>query len=662
MGISTPNINSMISVQPKKGSLTPTEKPTNVQVFFRAKKEVKIEHHPVLRCQIIEPSISERGEIIASIPIKFSVNAVYSKYNISPSSIINFGALICGARKSTTFTIENQGVTDFKFALYWLTGESPIHQKKAMHKFTLNAQKAVELQVFLSLSKVSHIRRARSRESESFYKTGSSKASKFSDLIQKEVTSTGQTLERWKNEVLLFLARFSHGMFTVYPWFGSIPAGVQQVINVDCVADPVGRCEEFIAIDISGRDPTDQPTGIPYTLLAEACLPAFVTENNALIFEEHQICTSANLYHILQTIESGGLFVEDENKFIFCNVLVGCQAKARFKISNVGKIACDVNVVVRPISNKPYARIIDIFEVEPNKMCIASHSHAFATVSFTPQIMQSYQCIFEATLDGLPSTLAKSRGLVFDIAGEGNLPQVTVVRPILHNQYGNPLILFKRLLLGRSEKLPLILKNNGILPAQLHVDLQDDLGVFSLKGRPTTSYIYITEENKPHEKSKKAHTASLVVSPGDTAEFDVFFHSQKVGRVKGIIHLSVINNQYEETIIHMVGEGYEDDITLDNIHGLVASTSQEGISISEFTEILEDNDMEDLVAAALVDHIQFGDCHIGHSYNVSFTVTNHSQVNVIRFEWPVLTTVTFSPQRRETTFSSFPSLEYRQRV
>lgn len=80
--------------------------------------------------------------------------------------------------------------------------------------------------------------------------------------------------------------------------------------------------------------------------------PAFVTDNNTLIFEEHQICTSPNLYQILQTIESGGLFVEDENKFIFCNVLVGHRANARFKISNVGKIACDVNVVVKPISNK----------------------------------------------------------------------------------------------------------------------------------------------------------------------------------------------------------------------------------------------------------------------------------------------------------------------
>lgn len=61
----------------------------------------------------------------------------------------------------------------------------------------------------------------------------------------------------------------------------------------------------------------------------------------------------------------------------------------------------------------------------------------------------------------------------------------------------------------------------------------------------------------------------------------------------GTIHLSVINNQYEETTIHMVGEGYEDDITLDNIHGLVTSTSQEA---SDISEVMGENTVEDLVA------------------------------------------------------------------
>ena len=56
---------------------------------------------------------------------------------------------------------------------------------------------------------------------------------------------------------------------------------------------------------------------------------------------------------------------------------------------------------------------------------------------------------------------------MFDIVGEGTLPRVTVIRPTLYNQHGNPLLLFKRLLLGHSEKLPLILKNNGTIPAQV---------------------------------------------------------------------------------------------------------------------------------------------------------------------------------------------------
>lgn len=78
--------------------------------------------------------------------------------------------------------------------------------------------------------------------------------------------------------IFVLQARFSHGMFTVYPGFGSIPSGGQQIITVECVADPVGRCEEFLAIDISDRDPRENPAGIPYTLLAEACLPGTATQ------------------------------------------------------------------------------------------------------------------------------------------------------------------------------------------------------------------------------------------------------------------------------------------------------------------------------------------------------------------------------------------------
>lgn len=68
-------------------------------------------------------------------------------------------------------------------------------------------------------------------------------------------------------------ARFTLGMFTVYPGFGSIPPGGQQMITVDCYAEPVGTCKECLSIEISDRDPKDNPLGIPYTLFAESCLP-----------------------------------------------------------------------------------------------------------------------------------------------------------------------------------------------------------------------------------------------------------------------------------------------------------------------------------------------------------------------------------------------------
>lgn len=44
---------------------------------------------------------------------------------------------------------------------------------------------------------------------------------------------------------------------------------------------------------------------------------------------------------------------------------------------------------------------------------------------------------------------------------------MTVLRPVLHNKRGNPLLLFKKLLLGDSEKLPLVLHNAGVITVQV---------------------------------------------------------------------------------------------------------------------------------------------------------------------------------------------------
>lgn len=45
-------------------------------------------------------------------------------------------------------------------------------------------------------------------------------------------------------------------------------------------------------------------------------------------------------------------------------------------------------------------RSSEVFELSPIQMTIPSHSHAFATITFTPQNIQTYLGVFEASLEG----------------------------------------------------------------------------------------------------------------------------------------------------------------------------------------------------------------------------------------------------------------------
>ena len=58
------------------------------------------------------------------------------------------------------------------------------------------------------------------------------------------------------------------------------------------------------------------------------------------IFEEHRIVKNLNVfrYHAHELAPGSGVFGEDENKFIFYNVIVGYKVKARFKIANPNKV------------------------------------------------------------------------------------------------------------------------------------------------------------------------------------------------------------------------------------------------------------------------------------------------------------------------------------
>ncbi|KAM4614098.1 hydrocephalus-inducing protein homolog [Discoglossus pictus] len=597
-GSGMPDLSSIFSIVPQKGTLGPNDRGSQVQILFHSKEEVSIFNKPILRCQVIDPTLREGGETIASIPIRMTVRSVFAKYRLCPTSEINFGAMVLGSRKICTLTLENCGYIEFRYNISKLVGDmviqpvkkGPVHDKK----------------------------RARSRED-----SGSSKSvgkGKRADPLQRDANIGGQ-------------AHLSLGMFTIAPGFGVLPPGGHQVINVECFTDQLGTNEELLAIDISDKNPEDHPSGIPYRLTAEACTPGFVTDDIGSIFEEHRIVVDARMLQCSPALQEGGVYLQQENRFLFCNVIVGQTSTARFKIMNTGRVPCDVALTVRPVSTKSAARISDIFEVSPQRMNIPSHGHCFARVTFSPQNMQTYQCIFEATVEGVGSAITKTSNLTFDISGDGNLPRVTVLRPVLRNRSGSPLLLFQRLLIGHCQQLPLVLKNDGSIPAQLQIDLPGDGGDFTLKPKPNTNCIYPSwSADGSHSAGNRAHTAAMILHPGDTAEFDVLFRPTSAQRCETLLRLSVQGNQYEYNSVQLVGEGYQEDLTLDNIHSPGEASIPEGS--------LEDG----VVQAARSDHINFGDCHVGEQYQVTFTMTNHRQEDSMRFEWPSGGPLLFSPQ------------------
>ncbi|KTG35348.1 hypothetical protein cypCar_00023228 [Cyprinus carpio] len=503
-----PDLNSVFSITPQKGSLRPNNKPSTVQIIYHHNQEMSIRDSPILRCQVIEPSL-DGGETINTIPIKVSVQALFSKYSVNPSNDINFGPLVYGSRKKQTLIVENRGSFEMRFTIRMCKNAPVPAQRRG-------------------------------------YATKPPSASELRHTVQNETGISTQI-------------HLTCGIFSLSPCFGVLVPGAQQVVTVDCKAEHVGSWEECLAIDITDRDPSDNPDGIPYKLIAEVCIPGIASTDIASIFEEHRVCKNSSMLQCEQYQDSMGIYVQDENKFVFNNVLVGHSAKAQFRLTNPGKVSCELSLVIKTV--KTTAHNAEVFEVTPTKLCIPSHSHAFATITFSPVTMHTYHAVFEALLKGIASqaSATKPKALVFDLMGEGNLPCITVLRPI----------------------------------------------------------------QRTNRETQLVHVASLILMAGQQAEFQVGFHPKVAQKFEACLKLMVKDNQYDQTVVQLVGEGYHDIIILDNIGSKVQQDSTESMS----------------------DLLNFGDCHVGRTYQETFTMTNPSSSKVLRFEWlPSGPQLSFSPQ------------------
>jgi hydrocephalus-inducing protein len=118
--------------------------------------------------------------------------------------------------------------------------------------------------------------------------------------------------------------------------------------------------------------------------------------------------------------------------------------------------------------------------------------------------------------------------------------------------------------------------------------LHDVEGVYSLQ----TSNENLHPENLViNDLTRKATAASAIFEIGQKIQLDILFKpktTQGPQRYEAALRLVVVDNQYEDTIVQLIGESYTDDITLDNIHGLVMGEEPLPIEAGQQTIVDED--------------------------------------------------------------------------
>lgn len=161
-------------------------------------------------------------------PLQVSVNAVFSKYTITPQKGLNFGPVMYNTTSQAhTFEIANVGEFPFAFALFD-TAKTPPADAAAAADASKDAKKKPPLK-------------------------GTKEAPKSSGSV-------------------------AVGAFTISPECGVVEPGSRQTVSVTFQATGSQLCTQSVGVDVKDRPFTDHPAGVPLELIGESCIPGIECE------------------------------------------------------------------------------------------------------------------------------------------------------------------------------------------------------------------------------------------------------------------------------------------------------------------------------------------------------------------------------------------------
>lgn len=596
------DVNDYFNITPSKGALFPGEKAQPVTVIFTPKQAITLDNYPAIKCQVTDPT---HNETVASIPIQILAKSVFSEFKIHPLNDINFGPVILhgGSKQQKILTIENTGVFEFRYTILKLSTSLIIAKQRGAGASS---------------------RRARSRMEEGGRMSAKPNRGKIAMFDGK---NDGSTIPN----------RLTFGAFTIQPTNAIIQPGQTQQVIVECHPETTGIFEEELAIDVYDKDPMLLGEGVHYRIICESCVPSINIRDISAFCEEHRICKSLKSISNNSLLLKGpdaGIFFEHERIFRFNTIVVGRQTEARFKIQNNGKVPCDIQCAAK-LSGSPtkgQSKSFEIFDTDPSKFHLLPHTHKFVSVFFKPQAIQTYHAQFSANLEG-PAIVQKGRGLLFDIQGDGSLPRVSVTQPAATDQCGRHIMIFKRIVVGKSQTLPFTLSNTGHMPAIVSVQLDNEAkGDFQLN---LTGYpkMKLDKELSEDILSASAQQHIIRLEPSEKCKFGVVHFPQEAGESKFSIDILVQDNPYENNQIMMFAESYIDEFIIDNILGFEVNPSVAASLDSS------------LIKSSSENHLNFGDCAVSEEKQLTFCITNSSR-DVFSFNFTTKeTSVTFIPTK-----------------
>lgn len=389
---------------------------------------------------------------------------------------------------------------------------------------------------------------------------------------------------------------FVLGDFKLSPGSGSLePQAIAKIVGTFAATEPK-NWQHKLGIHVPGLPEDGSDAGIQRgegegdtlykecLLAAQSATPGIDAANVHSIFEEHYVAPTLDDAIAFAGRSGIRAFDEEARYFSFGPVPALHQGSpetpepARFRITNPNPIACDVKFEIKP-TVAPTGKEVPVlpFELSSKELHIPAHEYRYIKVRFSPQALQRYSAIFEATVP--EGKDPKTNSLKFELRGDGAMPSIALSGPTVFGDNGGQYD-FGKGRVGKRHLVEFTLYNQGEVPATARFELTAKSS-FSLSCPRRTT-----------------------LDPKASQKFQVLFCPMERGDLTASLRLQTMQNPYEDTRVTFVGHGYVEEVAW------------------ELPEVVGDEE----------DILNLGEVCIGNSKVATFHISNATQ-KMLRFQF-----------------------------